>query len=170
VKIDLARLLPGMQTLEADEVFTFEDVDGSENRISCHVELNVRKADETVYIHAVAGGEYGTPCHTCLEPAVVRIESEFDIVVKRVVGAQAQPESQDGDFLYVPADAREISLDEQVYDSLIASIPIRILCKDECKGLCPGCGANLNLEVCRCEREADGKQDAPGEPDRAQEK
>lgn len=161
MKIDLARLQPGMQTLEADEEFKFEDVDGSENRIACRVVVNARKADETVYVHALVDGTYRTPCHRCLEPAVVRIESEFDVVVKRRSGAYAQSASEDGDLLYVAADASEVSLDEQMHDSVLASIPIRILCKDDCRGLCPVCGANLNVESCRCGGNADANE-APG--------
>jgi uncharacterized protein len=160
--IDLAALSPGVQVLAADEEVAFEDVDGSENRISCHIELDVRNTDEAVYIHAVVSGVLTTPCHKCLEPAEYRVEPAFDIVVKRISGASSsRPPAQDDDLLYVHPDDREVSLDAQVYENLIASIPIRILCKEDCKGLCPGCGANLNLDACRCAKKEDQVRGTP---------
>jgi uncharacterized protein len=154
--IDLSALSPGAQVLVVDEEVAFEDVDGSKNRISCHIELNVRNTDEAVYIHAVLTGVLRTSCHMCLEPADHRVEPVFDIVVKRLsAGAYAQPTAEDDDLLYVHSDDKQISLDAQVYENLIASIPIRILCRDDCKGLCPGCGVNLNLDACRCAKNED---------------
>jgi len=154
--IDLPALSLGAQVLVADEEVAFEDVDGSKNRISCHIELDVRNTDEALYIHAVLKGVLRTPCHMCLEPADLRVEPAFDIVVKRLrAGASAQPTAEDDDLLYVHSGDKQISLDAQVYENLIASIPIRILCKDDCKGLCPGCGVNLNLDECRCAKDED---------------
>jgi len=46
---------------------------------------------------------------------------------------------------------------------------MRILCREDCKGLCPGCGANLNIEPCRCEKEhgvSHEPQRKPGETKR----
>lgn len=168
--IDLAALTPGAQVLVADEEIAFEDVDGSENRIACRIELNVRKADEAVYIHAILSGVFRTPCHRCLEPAEATVEGGFDVVVKRSSGGpRTQPDGEDGDYIYVTPDERELSLDAQVYENLVASIPIRILCKEDCKGLCPGCGADLNLEPCRCaggEGPGGGSSGAPEDADR----
>jgi uncharacterized protein len=149
--IDLGALLPGVQVLGADEEIAFEDVDGSENRIACHIDLTVRKSDEVFYIHTAVRGVFSTPCHRCLEAAEVRIEPAFDLVVRKSSGGpQREKEAENGDILYVHRDERTVSLDAYVYENLISSIPIRILCREDCKGLCPGCGANLNVETCRC--------------------
>ena len=43
-------------------------------------------------------------------------------------------------------------LTEMIRDTLIASQPIRNLCKEDCKGLCPICGVNLNESECDCDR------------------
>jgi uncharacterized protein len=163
--IDLEALSPGTQLLTADEVVAFEDVDGSENRIACHAELTVRKADEAIYIHAILKGVFRTSCHKCLEPAEYLVEPSFDLVVKRTASASAiRPAGDDDDLIYVAAKDREISLDQQVYENLIASMPMRILCRDDCQGLCAGCGANLNIEPCRCERERGVNQEPLRKP------
>lgn len=168
--IDLEALSPGTQLLTADEAVAFEDVDGSENRIACRAELTVRKADEAIYIHANLKGVVKTSCHECLEPAEHLVEASFDLVVKRTRSVSGTHTAQeDEDLIYVSAKDRELSLDQQVYENLMASMPMRILCRDDCKGLCPGCGANLNIEPCRCERKSGANQEPlrkPGDVER----
>jgi uncharacterized protein len=93
-----------------------------------------------------------TPCVRCLEPARIELRVPFHEVWFRreaEVDPAAIPFGQEepadftysGDTLY-PAEAfREV---------LMAELPDRPLCRPDCKGLCPGCGANLNAEACRC--------------------
>jgi len=163
--IDLEALSPGTQLLTADEVVAFEDIDGSENRIACHIELTVRKADEAIYVHAALKGVFKTPCHKCLEPAEYLVEPSFDLVVKKTRSvSDTRPAGEDDDLIYVSLKDREISLDRQVYENLIASMPMRILCRDDCKGLCLGCGANLNIEPCRCAGENDASRESLRKP------
>jgi len=158
MNIDLDMLSPGTHVLSADELVKFEDVDGSENEIACHADLTVRRAPEGIYIHAVLTGEFDTPCHKCLEPAKCSLQPSFDVVARKVPArAQGHPAEADEDFIYFSAEDRDISLDRHVYENLVASIPIRILCREDCKGLCPGCGANLNFDACRCPENLDAK-------------
>jgi len=46
-----------------------------------------------------------------------------------------------------------VTIDQDVRDEIILDHPIRILCKPDCRGLCPFCGANLNEEKCDCSSE-----------------
>ncbi len=43
-----------------------------------------------------------------------------------------------------------LEVDEDVRQEILLNFPMKVLCRDDCKGLCPGCGANLNYEKCRC--------------------
>ncbi len=45
-----------------------------------------------------------------------------------------------------------VDVDEKVKEIVLGSLPMRILCKEDCKGICSSCGANLNKEVCKCRR------------------
>ena len=58
----------------------------------------------------------------------------------------------DEDVLRETADGRgfEINLGALLLQELILALPIKVLCKPGCKGICPGCGTNLNLESCGC--------------------
>ena len=50
----------------------------------------------------------------------------------------------------VPEDIIDIT--EDVREEILLSVPSRFKCSDDCKGLCPGCGADLNTEPCRCKK------------------
>ncbi|UCG51555.1 MAG: DUF177 domain-containing protein [Candidatus Latescibacterota bacterium] len=159
--LDLEKLSSDTQLVAADEAVRFDDVDGAENRINCHIELTVRKIAESFFIHADLSGVFTTRCHKCLEPTEHRVETSFEIVVKKAsADTGAREVSGDDDLIYLPAGEDQISLDQHIYENLIVNIPMQIFCSDDCKGLCPGCGANLNHEECKCAPESDPRWDA----------
>jgi uncharacterized protein len=47
----------------------------------------------------------------------------------------------------------EIDLDEIIKEQIYLSLPMKVLCSDQCRGLCPICGMNLNVSDCHCHRE-----------------
>jgi uncharacterized protein len=60
-------------------------------------------------------------------------------------------ECREEDIETVYLDKPEISIDEILLEQLILSIPEKLLCSKQCKGICPGCGALLTTEQCRCD-------------------
>jgi uncharacterized protein len=47
-------------------------------------------------------------------------------------------------------DGEVIEVDQLVAEQIFLALPVKVLCSEDCKGICPGCGANLNEEACRC--------------------
>src|SRR5579871_5697429 len=92
------------------------------------------------------------PCARCLDPVVRDIERQFDLLY-RPQGTDAGHEE-----LSVPQAEAEIGyytgdglqLEDVVREQLLLSVPLKALCRDDCKGLCPHCGKNRNLEACDC--------------------
>jgi len=54
------------------------------------------------------------------------------------------------DFAFDTKGKTELNITEDIREVMIISHPLCFLCKEECKGLCAGCGANLNKESCKC--------------------
>jgi uncharacterized protein len=54
---------------------------------------------------------------------------------------------------YITVDTDTLDLDEDAKEFILISKPMKIVCKDDCKGLCPKCGKNLNIEKCDCSTE-----------------
>ena len=63
-------------------------------------------------------------------------------------------ESDDSDDIIVLVND-EVDLDELARDAFILAMDTKFLCSEDCKGLCPGCGVNLNRESCRCKKAVD---------------
>ena len=58
--------------------------------------------------------------------------------------------SDDEEVKYFHPDRPELEIGGDVHDALLLAVPLKILCREECRGLCPHCGADLNLEECSC--------------------
>ena len=63
-------------------------------------------------------------------------------------------EDEDNDDILLLTDG-ELDLDELARETFILNMDTKTLCREDCKCLCSGCGANLNREACRCKRETD---------------
>jgi uncharacterized protein len=72
------------------------------------------------------------------------------------LGKDTELASDDG-FMPVEVDflGRTLNLADQVWESLLVLLPIRLLCREDCAGLCPNCGADLNEGPCSCGKEGD---------------
>ncbi len=77
------------------------------------------------------------PCSRCLEPTAVEADYDFSETV--------EASANDGQF----------DLSPFIADCLFIYEPRQILCREDCKGLCPTCGANLNKKTCSCARTDD---------------
>lgn len=89
---------------------------------------------------ATVTGVCTAACDRCLEPAVLSLESDLKTVLTL--------DSSEDDSVWI--ENGKIDLCKTAYDALVLSLPIRILCKEDCRGLCPTCGANLNDGDCGC--------------------
>lgn len=102
-------------------------------------------------------------CARCLEPVVEEISKEFDLFYRPVHQAKKEGEihlkDDDTDIGFFQGEGMFIGdiLAEQV--NLL--IPMKVICRSDCRGLCPHCGANLNHENCRCEVHAIDPRMAP---------
>ncbi|MGC9222854.1 MAG: YceD family protein [Terracidiphilus sp.] len=98
-------------------------------------------------------GKFQILCARCLEPVEIPVSAEFDLVF-RPIGADADaPErsitASETEIGYYQEDS--LLLEDVLREQVLLSLPARTLCKPDCKGLCPHCGANRNLQPCSCE-------------------
>lgn len=84
----------------------------------------------------------------------VRFESNLNNNFQMVYLFGDSPEESNSDnLIYLPPDADRINLKKELRDYSILSIPMKKLCKEDCKGLCYRCGKNLNDDSCICEEQ-----------------
>ena len=160
--IDLRRLEKHGGRISSDEIVPFEDAFERDTAIRCHVEVEYRPSGSAYYLHGDVKGTFVTPCHLCLDEVVQEVSGGFDVVVRKggLEGEQQDASGADEDYIVLSLNENEISLDDYIYESLIVNIPMQIVCKEDCRGLCPTCGINRNRESCTCTEEHDPRWDA----------
>jgi uncharacterized protein len=91
-----------------------------------------------------------------LQPVELPITTEFNERFVRTVSwaAEEQHELQPEDLNIAVFDGEGIELDDLVREELLLALPVNVLCREDCKGLCPVCGIDRNLSNCQCENDA----------------
>ena len=88
-------------------------------------------------------------CDRCAEEYERTVE--FGIEERFKEQGASDEDTENPDVIYFSGDA--IGLDEHVYSNLVVSLPGKHLCGEDCKGICPECGKNLNNGSCDCSRD-----------------
>ena len=99
-----------------------------------------------IVVRGSAKGRAMAVCDRCLEEFAMDLATPIGESYYRVDEAPADPD--DDERIYGEDDIIDISSD--IEQAFLLTLPIRIVCRDDCRGLCPGCGRNLNAEECSC--------------------
>ena len=91
-------------------------------------------------------------CARCLEPVVLPVERSFDLLY-RPLGTDAGHEElsvtdAEAEIGYYQGDG--LLLEDTLREQVLLSVPLKTVCREDCKGLCPHCGKNLNEGACSC--------------------
>ncbi len=88
------------------------------------------------------------PCDRCLEP----VDNHLQITFERDVDANATEEERIEALDEQPyMNGYNLDVDLLIYGELVVNMPMKVLCRKDCKGICNRCGANLNYETCACD-------------------
>lgn len=133
--------------IKANDVIFDED-------ISINKELDLTLAltkdiDNKIIIQGEINGEFNTVCARCLEKFIFPVNTKFTLIYKKKDIANNNDKIEDGIYIY---DKNEIDLFDYLRETLLLELPVKPLCNQNCKGLCPVCGKNLNKENCNCEK------------------
>ncbi len=95
-------------------------------------------------------------CGRCVEPFLLPMDASFDVRYhpqseSSAAAGEREVEEADLDDAYYRDD--QIDLDELIREQIYLVLPMKPLCRDDCKGLCPECGTNLNAGTCECRHE-----------------
>jgi uncharacterized protein len=113
------------------------------------VNASLRNRAGVVGLHVETQSVYSTQCDRCCAPLNEQLSITFDNVLVR----DAASEGDSGDLIKVEED--KFDLDEHVWTNVILNLPMKHLCSEACKGLCPKCGKNLNEGDCGCDNSDD---------------
>lgn len=102
-------------------------------------------------------------CDRCLNDIVIPIEAPFDLIYlpeDPAAGKSGENELHNRDLDLAVYENDQINLDDLTLEQLELNLPNRLLCREDCRGLCSECGTDLNLEECRCQKPVDPRWQA----------
>ena len=135
------------ETLDASALFA-----GRRDVLSAgplHVDLEARGVEEGMAV--VEGGlaiDVTMPCSRCLKPVRVSVTVPFQEHFKVSTGPQTEEEAD----RFIAVKDNDVDLTPYVEEAVQLELPLVPLCAEDCKGLCPECGKDLNEGECGCDR------------------
>ena len=122
--------------LEIDQSIPKEGIGLSSEEVDIksllHVKARLEKVNNMVIANTHIKADFGYMCARCLQDLYSTEERSY------IFDFELEPSSE------------YVDLGEEIRQEIIMSNPAKILCKEDCKGICPQCGANLNIEKCKC--------------------
>jgi len=119
--------------------------------------LTVQIKPKKILIDGNVKGTIKLTCDKCLEEFEFPVEDQINYVffLTKIVVDRKNKEfkltKEDLEIDFLEEDI--LPLKDIIFGQFFLNIPIKKLCKEDCKGLCPNCGCNLNYEKCRCKKE-----------------
>ena len=91
-------------------------------------------------------------CGRCLEAFEIPVDSPFELryVPEPAAADEGEREVVEDDLTTAFYREDSIDLGELMHEQFVLALPMKPLCSEACKGLCPQCGTNLNKETCDC--------------------
>jgi uncharacterized protein len=107
---------------------------------------------EDIRLRAHFDGRFEQLCARCLDPVEQPLSGDFDLIFRpNAADAEAGERSITEDETEIGYyDESGLLLEDAVREQVLLTLPGRSLCRQDCKGLCPHCGANRNLNPCEC--------------------
>jgi uncharacterized protein len=118
------------------------------------VQCQITKTSNTIFIKGNLSVLLGIRCGRCLEDADFSVDSDFYYTLipwRPETKEEVELQAQELEISYYQGDF--IDLTPIICEQVILQIPIKPLCSEDCKGLCPQCGTNLNVASCNCHLE-----------------
>ena len=112
-----------------------------------------RSADDYL-LRGRLSGAFVTPCARCLEPAALPLAVDVSVVyVEEFAGGAAKDADDEDDDAPDVIRFTEglVDLGSELREEILLALPVSVLCREDCAGLCPVCGGNRNTSPCACE-------------------
>ena len=120
--------------------------------------LRVQRIGDMVEIDGDIETSVRLPCSRCLQPFETHLKSHFALTcLHRATDDIEDSEPQEVELSaenmgIVYYQGEKINLKDTIQEQVVMAFPFRALCRQDCRGLCPKCGADLNEDLCDCDR------------------
>jgi uncharacterized protein len=109
-------------------------------------DLRLSKVLREINVRGTIQFSIESQCARCLSKVDLPILPD----VRLVLSPASRPQETEEDIDFETYKGEEFDLDNYLREIIAMSLPVKVLCEEECKGLCSNCGTNLNLQICSC--------------------
>jgi len=135
------------------------EIDARDDRVvkieGVSTELDIQKAAQEFFCQGRVTARVVLECARCLTLFEVEFTEATDFIVCSETSAEEEEAFDDEDYVYFEGNDLRVDIVEPVRQAVLLALPLKPLCDEACRGLCPHCGMNLNEGSCRCVAEAD---------------
>jgi uncharacterized protein len=152
LQVDLRSLAQGPVDTDGTLASTDPLFEGLDFTLTAPVVVHGRLTDageENFYWRGRLTTTVSGECRRCLTGVSIPIQASVDALFTE------DASGEDPSVYPLPPRATSVDLTGPVREELILAVPEYVLCKDDCRGLCPRCGADLNAGPCQCRPESD---------------
>jgi uncharacterized protein len=154
MRIELENLEGGKG--EFAHVYQPDDLNPVDERVSltapATVSGKVRLAGNEVFVNGHVEARAKVECDRCLQPVETPINTDF--ALEYITGSEYESsgvaELTEAELSVSVFDGEGIDVDEIVKEQILLAVPTRMLCREDCKGICPECGTDRNTGDCNC--------------------
>lgn len=137
-------------------VYQPDDLNPVDERISLSepatVSGKVRLAGNEVFVNGHVETRAQVECDRCLQPVEMPVNADF--ALEYITGSEyessAVAELTEEEMSVAVFDGKALDVDEIVKEQIVLAVPTRMLCREDCKGICPECGTDRNTGDCNC--------------------
>jgi uncharacterized protein len=117
--------------------------------------FDILKDKEQFHLTGTVRTTLELPCSRCLEPFTSPVDASFDLRYQphTLNTGSDEREIEEDDLSTAFYENDEIDLGQLMREQFYLSVPMKPLCQDDCRGLCPVCGTNLNRGTCACKQD-----------------
>ena len=113
----------------------------------------VRLSGNEVFVNGHFDTRAQVECDRCLKPIELSVSADFEL--EYITGSEyestAVAELTEAEMSVAVFDGEALDVDEIVKEQILLAVPTRMLCREDCKGICPECGVDRNTGECNCE-------------------
>ena len=126
------------------------------------VEVSYYRAGTELFFEGALRAATTSVCARCAEEFTAPRERDFRFVLApKSIGFKGEQDLRDEDLEFSLYDGDQIDLSPLIREQFLLSLPTRSLCREDCRGLCPKCGVNLNNDECSCSGQSADPRLAP---------
>ena len=155
MRIELANLENGKAEFSATYGADQLELEDERVRLAAPVSIEgrIKRSGAEVIVSGHINGELFINCDRCLKPLEMPLNNDFelDYVTGSDYEALHDVELTEEQMAISVFDGVGIDIDEIVKEQVLLAVPARLLCREDCKGICPVCGSDRNTTDCNCE-------------------